>query len=118
MRPLASEVQHQIMHLQSNHQSDDVIISLLAKRDKRSWEFLYDKYASVMYGTILGMVNDQETAGDILVAVFVELKEKEMLFSTRVALCHTLIRLTYTITNKNLRDLGLPTHDIKTIMSL
>jgi hypothetical protein len=36
----------------------------------QTWENLYDKYASSLYGALLQILNDEQIAGDILVKVF------------------------------------------------
>ncbi len=77
---------------------------MFAQNDKLAWEYLYDKYASMMYGIIINIAGDKTHADDILTDIFVELKTKEMLSRIQSALCHTLIRFTYVLTVKYLKE--------------
>ena len=44
--------------------------------DKSAWEYVYDKYAPIMYGIALDMAGDTIIATEILKEAFLELKKK------------------------------------------
>jgi len=49
------------------------LVQRIAQRDRQAFSQLYDRYASVLYGTALRIVNDPDEASDILRAVFLQI---------------------------------------------
>jgi len=56
--------------------SEQELIDSLQKRDTQSFNYLYDNYASALYGIINQIVPDKETANDVLQDVFVNIWKK------------------------------------------
>jgi len=52
------------------------LVSLLKSRDTAAFNYLYDHYASALYGVILPIVNEHEIANDILQEVFLSIWKK------------------------------------------
>jgi RNA polymerase sigma-70 factor (ECF subfamily) len=52
------------------------LIDLLAARDVKGLEYLYDRYASALYGVILRIVGDQERSEELLQEVFLRIWER------------------------------------------
>ncbi len=58
------------------HRSDVEIISLLSTGTFNAWEYLYDKYSPLMYGTIMREVGyNKIAANEMLMLTFVELQK-------------------------------------------
>jgi len=53
--------------------SEDELVNLLKKQDERSIEFLYDNYSNALFGAIIQIVQEKETAEDLLQEVFVKI---------------------------------------------
>jgi hypothetical protein len=101
-----------MLTLLDNHKSDTEILSMLVENKKSAWAHLYDKYAPLMYGTILKMTGDETLAEAIFEIAFVELKERKILSPPHVDIRHSLLRYTYKITLKNLKVRGLKAHPL------
>lgn len=56
--------------------SEQELVSLLQQRDNRAYSYLYDNYAAALNGVILPIVKEEETAGDVLQEVFVNVWKK------------------------------------------
>ena len=56
--------------------SESELVALLQQRDNRAFGYLYDNYAGALNGVILPIVNDEETANDVLQEVFVNVWRK------------------------------------------
>ena len=95
------------MHISDNQQPDHVILLLLAQNQEDAWPYLYDKYASMMYGIVFNMTGNESKAGEILTEIFLTLREKKMLSRVRNALCHSLVRHTHKLTIQHLKALGM-----------
>ncbi|HYE53557.1 MAG TPA: sigma-70 family RNA polymerase sigma factor [Chitinophagaceae bacterium] len=52
------------------------LVALLKERDNRAFTYLYEHYSGALYGIILPIVNDQETANDVLQEVFLNIWHK------------------------------------------
>jgi RNA polymerase sigma-70 factor, ECF subfamily len=52
---------------------EEQLISLLKARDEKGLRILYDHYAAALYGVIFRVVNDKETAEDVLQETFVKI---------------------------------------------
>ena len=68
---------------------------MLAKNNLAAWEHIYDKYAAVMYGVIDKLTPDKNLSEEILVNVFLQLKEKHNFSGPSHSLCAFLLRYTY-----------------------
>jgi len=53
--------------------TEQELVSLLRNRDNKAYAYLYDNYASALYGIILQIVTDAELANDVLQQVFVNI---------------------------------------------
>jgi len=49
------------------------LVQRIAQRDRQALSQLYDRYAGVLYGTAMRIVNDPDEASDILRAVFLQI---------------------------------------------
>ncbi len=56
--------------------SEGELVSLLQSSDTLAFSYLYDHYSSALYGVILPIVNDAETANDVLQEVFINIWKK------------------------------------------
>lgn len=56
--------------------SEQELVALLQQRDNKAFSYLYDNYAAALNGVIFPIVNDEETANDILQEVFVNVWRK------------------------------------------
>lgn len=52
---------------------ESTLVSLLLKKDRQAFGYLYDNYSSVLYGLILKIVDNTEVANDILQEVFLKI---------------------------------------------
>lgn len=103
------------MHISNNQQPDHVILLLLAQNQEDAWPYLYDKYASMMYGIVYNMTGDEAKAAEILTEIFLTLKQKKMLSRVQNALCHSLVRHTHKLTLQHLKKLGLKPISLQTV---
>ena len=53
--------------------SEGELVSLLQSRDTLAFNYLYDHYASALYGVIFPIVNEAEAANDVLQEVFLNI---------------------------------------------
>ncbi|SFV33758.1 RNA polymerase sigma factor [Thermoflavifilum thermophilum] len=53
--------------------SEEVLITLLRKKNEEAFRYLYDHYAAALYGVVLKVVNEQELANDLLQEIFVKI---------------------------------------------
>lgn len=56
--------------------SEQELVTSLQQHDSQSFSYLYDNYASALYGIINQIVADKETANDVLQDVFVNIWKK------------------------------------------
>jgi RNA polymerase sigma-70 factor (ECF subfamily) len=61
---------------QETKYSEQELVTLLQQRNDKAFNYLYDNYAAALNGVILPIVNDKETANDILQEVFVSVWRK------------------------------------------
>ena len=94
------------MLLYKNHQANTTFMPKIVQHNESGWSYIYDKYAPIMYGTILKMTGDEDIVEDILEEVFVELYTKKLLAPDHTALCHSLLRHTFKSTIKHLEAKG------------
>jgi RNA polymerase sigma-70 factor (ECF subfamily) len=52
---------------------EDELVSRLFKQDKKAFSYLYDNYSSALYGVIFRIVQDEETAADVMQETFVKI---------------------------------------------
>ena len=53
--------------------TEDQLVALLRSGSREGFNYLYKNYAAVLYGTILKIVHDEETARDVLQEAFVKI---------------------------------------------
>ena len=53
--------------------AEDELVSRLFKKDKQAFSYLYDNYAPALYGVIFRIVQDEETAADVMQETFVKI---------------------------------------------
>ena len=51
------------------------IATILPQENNNNWPIIYDKYAAVMYGSILSLINNKPMAELIFIQAFKSLKE-------------------------------------------
>lgn len=100
------------MAVNTIQKSDSEIISLLSAGTYNGWEYLYDKYAPLMYGTIMRAVAFNKTmANELLIMSFVELKKKGLLAtSSTQTLALYLVQHCYKVINKQQLSAQLMLH--------
>ncbi len=74
--------------------SDNEIVSMIKVNSYLGWIYLYDKYANMMFGIILKITSDHETAKKILIKSFTQLKADNLIPNNKAPLYIYL--LTYT----------------------
>lgn len=95
------------MASESNNISDKDILYMLAEKQPQAWEYLYDKYAPVMYGMIHNLAGEKPLAEKILIAAFVQLKKEWNFLKITNALCARLLRYTYDFAIRQLKSYGI-----------
>lgn len=83
------------------------IVSNFIQNKESDWAYFYDKYAPIMYGTILKMTGDTTLADEILEEIFLDLYRKKILCPYNTAPCMSLLRHTFQLTLKYLEAKGL-----------
>lgn len=56
--------------------SEQELVVLLREQNEPAFSYLYDNYSGALYGVVLQVVNDPETANDVLQEVFVNIWRK------------------------------------------
>jgi len=56
--------------------SEGELVALLQARDTTAFNYLYDHYSAALYGVIFPIVNDAESANDVLQEVFLSIWKK------------------------------------------
>jgi RNA polymerase sigma-70 factor (ECF subfamily) len=56
--------------------SEQELVSMLQERNNQAFSYLYDNYSAALYGIINGIVNDAETANDVLQDSFINIWRK------------------------------------------
>lgn len=56
--------------------SENELVSLLLKKDKRSFEYLYENYSSAIYGVILRIIRSEDMAEEVLQDCFLKIWNK------------------------------------------
>ena len=91
----------------ANQISDSTILTLIRENNLKGWEQLYDKYGSLMYGTICTHTTDNNLIEEIFIKLFIRLKQEEILLKIKFALCACLLRYTYLNTRQELKIRGI-----------
>jgi len=91
----------------NNKISDSTILALIRENNLSGWEQLYDKYGPVMYGIISTHTSDKTLAEEILIKLFLRLKQKEFILKLSFSLCVYLVRYTYINTKEELKIRGI-----------
>ncbi|MFD2743625.1 MULTISPECIES: RNA polymerase sigma factor [Sphingobacterium] len=55
------------------HLSEETLISLLQKRDRRAFNYLYDSYSGALYGVVIRIVLHKNYADEVIQDVFVKI---------------------------------------------
>jgi len=71
--------------------SDIEIVDMIEQGNPLGWQYLYDKYALMMYVAILWVVDEGPPAEEILVMLFFQLKADKSLLETKKSLCQSLL---------------------------
>lgn len=58
---------------ENNTYSEEELVALLKQKSKQGFDYLYKQYAGVLYGTVKKVINDDQTAQDVLQDVFVKI---------------------------------------------
>ncbi len=82
---------------------DSNILSLIREKNLRGRELLYDKYAPVMYGIIRTHTADKSMADEILIDLFIRLKNEAVVQKIYFTLCVCILRYTYNNIRKELK---------------
>jgi hypothetical protein len=83
--------------------SDKDIIQLLAEKNPKAFEHLYDKYSAAMFTITYKLVGDNSIAEKIFIDAFVELHEKKILANVTNGLCIHVLRHTYNFALQQLK---------------
>lgn len=90
-----------------NHNPDTIISRKVVEKKQPNWSHLYDEYAPMMYGVILKISDNEIIAEEIFENVFLELKERKILSPHHTPLRYSVLRHTYKLTLKYLKELGI-----------
>ena len=91
----------------ANQISDSTILNLIRENNLKGWNLLYDKYTSMMYGIIYTHKDDKGLADEILINLFIRLKEEQMLLRINFALCVCIPYHTYSNAEQELKRRGI-----------
>lgn len=90
-----------------NNYSSKTLVANIVQNKESDWACFYDKYAPIMYGTILKMTGEEALAEEIMEEVFLDLYRKKIISPYHTALCMSLLRHTFQLTLKYLENKGL-----------
>lgn len=96
-----------MIDFQSKVISDQNIRAMLVENKREAWEFVYEKYAAIMYGIIYNLTEDSTVAKEIFIETFVQLKEKEILLNINCEIRPCILRYTNTFARQQLKDRGI-----------
>jgi len=103
------------MQSTSSQISDSTILTLIRETNLKGLELLYDKYASAMYSVIFTHTADKAFAEEILISLFIRLKQEQRLLKIDVALGPCMLRYNYTNTLEELKKRGIKYTEIPNI---
>ncbi len=111
---------HKITRTGSDNEAE--LMGKIANRDIQALESIYDLYSGLVLSLVRSIIDNKETAEDILQEIFVQIWEKAHLFdATRGNVCQWIIRMTRNRSIDKLRSrnyqtnaafLSLPDDDI------
>jgi hypothetical protein len=104
-----------------NHNPNTIISPKIVEKKQANWGHLYDEYAPMMYGIILKMADNEIIAEEIFENVFLELTERKILSPHHTPIRYCVLRHTYKLTFKYLKELGVtvkPYHDNYPLINL
>ncbi len=90
-----------------NHNPDTIISPKVLGKKHPNWSHLYDEYAPMMYGIILKMADNERIAEEVFEKVFLELKERKILSPHHTPIRFCVLRHTYKLTLKYLKEFGI-----------
>ncbi|MCU0340454.1 MAG: sigma-70 family RNA polymerase sigma factor [Spirosomaceae bacterium] len=61
------------MFLKNNKYSEEELIELLRRQDRKAFNYLYDNYSDAIYGIVLKVVHTEEVAQDLMQDIFVKI---------------------------------------------
>ena len=95
--------------------SDTEILCLIEHNHFLGWQCLYNKYALMMYVSILWVTDDKILTEKIVSLLFVQLRTDKSLLYTKQTLCTSLLHQTYAIAYKMLKinEIGCLKNDIQ-----
>ena len=84
---------HKITRTGSDNEAE--LMGKISNRDIQALESIYDMYSGLVFSLIRSIIDNKETAEDLLQEIFVQIWEKAHLFdATRGNVCQWIIRLT------------------------
>lgn len=83
------------MTTQQNALCDTEILSMIEKNNTQGWKSLYDKYALMMYTTILWVIQDETLTEGVLILLFAQLRTNKPLLETKKSLSASLLHHAY-----------------------
>lgn len=87
--------------------SEEVLVSLLQRKDQQAFSYLYDNYSAALYGVIFKMVEDKELSEDILQEAFVKIWNNFSSYdNTKGRLFTWILNLARNLTIDTLRSKG------------
>lgn len=99
--------------IESEFMCESEIIIMFQENNPFAWSHLYDKYASAMLGSIYKLTNDKILSEEILLKVFLELKQTQILSKIQLALLPVILRFTHLYTLKHLKVIGVSPKHLK-----
>lgn len=87
--------------------TDSSVMYKLQTSNQSGWHQLYDKYAPIIYGSIVKIIPDKEMANQIFQECFINLKKTDILTQTKKSLPLFLLQHTYRFTIYYLKMKGL-----------
>jgi len=81
--PYPNELKHKLLSLTDT--SEQVLVEALRKAELPAFNFLYHKYAANLFGVVFKIVNQQETAEDLLQEVFLKIRRNFHSYDERKA---------------------------------
>ena len=95
------------MTVGSNIISDPAILLLIEQDNSKGWEYVYDKYAAMMYGAIRKVTDDPLLADKILEQSFINFKQDIFFVSAKTSLCLALLRVATATAKELLSEKGV-----------
>lgn len=87
--------------------TDSTVMYMLHTSNLSGWDQLYDKYAPIIYGSIVKIIPDKKMANQIFQECFINLKKTDLLTQSKKSLPLFLIQHTYRFTFFYLKAKGM-----------